>query len=462
MKNLRTRPTKQTFQKTNRLLDDFFKVDEYRGRFELYNGDMSSEQRLLVFERGDSVAALLYDPSNAEVILVEQFRLPTVGIKRDGGWILELPAGILQETETARESMLREFHEETGYQPSELIPISTFFVSPGGSSERIHLFYAEVRRTQQVDDGGGVKEDGEDIRLVRLPIAEFYAKLRNNEFQDAKLIVAAYWLKDRLEALSTNSAAGQRKSLRRLKMPVRKYWFGISSEPTKYVGYITGDIREVTDVDVWVNPLASDMLLDKFTDKTVSAAIRAGGAERFRDGKIKTDLIGDELRRKLAGRIYVDPGNYVATSAGGLERPNRVRQLIHVSTAHGEIGEPPRADLVTIEKCIDNVLRFIDGENRFSSVLIPMLGTGQGGLRVKSIAPMLLEKAIAFLRDNPRSRLKTIYLLGYSEIDADEVAFAFSMREAQLEEFAEPQAPGSPDRDHVPRQSAQPPEVLST
>jgi hypothetical protein len=71
-------PSRDTFVKTARLLDHkIFKVDEYRGCYERYDNTMSDEQRLLVFERGDSVAALLFDPSHREVILVEQFRLPT-------------------------------------------------------------------------------------------------------------------------------------------------------------------------------------------------------------------------------------------------------------------------------------------------------------------------------------------------------------------------------------------------
>src|SRR5580704_14351299 len=109
-------PTRQTFVKTRRLLDDFFKVDEYRGTFEQYDNKMSKECRLLVFERGDSVAALLFDPSHGEVILVEQFRLPTFNAGYRHGWMLEPAAGMIREDETPQATVIRELREETGYQ----------------------------------------------------------------------------------------------------------------------------------------------------------------------------------------------------------------------------------------------------------------------------------------------------------------------------------------------------------
>ena len=42
-----------------RLLDDFFKIDEYSVSHEQYDGKMSADQRRLNFERGDAVAVLL-------------------------------------------------------------------------------------------------------------------------------------------------------------------------------------------------------------------------------------------------------------------------------------------------------------------------------------------------------------------------------------------------------------------
>ena len=48
-------------RRRRRLLDDFFKVDEAELSFECFDGSMTPPVRRLVFERGDSVAAVVFD-----------------------------------------------------------------------------------------------------------------------------------------------------------------------------------------------------------------------------------------------------------------------------------------------------------------------------------------------------------------------------------------------------------------
>ena len=47
------------------LLDDFFKVDEVQVSFERFDGSMTPPVRRLVFERGDSVAAVVFTATPA-------------------------------------------------------------------------------------------------------------------------------------------------------------------------------------------------------------------------------------------------------------------------------------------------------------------------------------------------------------------------------------------------------------
>ena len=61
-----------------RLLDDFFKVDEAEVSFERFDGSMTPPVRRLVFERGDSVAAVVFDRDSERLLLTEQFRFPSV------------------------------------------------------------------------------------------------------------------------------------------------------------------------------------------------------------------------------------------------------------------------------------------------------------------------------------------------------------------------------------------------
>jgi ADP-ribose pyrophosphatase len=75
--------------------------------------------------------------------------------------------------------------------------ISTFYLSPGGTSERIILYYAEVDG-EKTSAGGGLAEEGEDIVNVELSVEDALAQVSSGEIADAKTIIAILWLKDRL------------------------------------------------------------------------------------------------------------------------------------------------------------------------------------------------------------------------------------------------------------------------
>ena len=183
-----------------RVLDDFFKIDEARLRFERYDGRMSDEVRRLSFERGDSVAALLVDAKARTVYLVEQFMYPTLA--KAGGWLESVAAGMIEQGGTPEEAIRREILEETGFAAERIEPIATFFVSPGGSSERIFLFCALISHGARVAAGGGVAAEHEDIKLVAWRLDGFLARIAEGGFADAKTIVAGYWLKDNLARIA--------------------------------------------------------------------------------------------------------------------------------------------------------------------------------------------------------------------------------------------------------------------
>lgn len=175
---------------TRRVFDGFFKIDEADVAFERFDGTMSPCVKRLVFERGDAVAVLVYDRVADVFVLTEQFRYPTY--EKGPGWLREVAAGMIDDGEpddTAR----REVEEELGYRiDGEPTAIGTFYLSPGGSSERIHLFYAEVCDDDRVSEGGGLASEGEDIRVVRVPAGELEDLLRGG-VQDAKTFIALQW-----------------------------------------------------------------------------------------------------------------------------------------------------------------------------------------------------------------------------------------------------------------------------
>jgi ADP-ribose pyrophosphatase len=163
-----------------------------RLQHELFDGSMGPPITRLVLERGDSVAVLPHDPVHRVVLLCEQFRLPTVA--HGPGWLLEIPAGILETGEDVEACARREMIEETGYSVDALDPIATVYLSPGGSSERIHIFRGSIALRVDAVGTAGIKSEGEDIRIIRMPVHEAIAKMRAGELLDAKTVIALQWL----------------------------------------------------------------------------------------------------------------------------------------------------------------------------------------------------------------------------------------------------------------------------
>ena len=179
------------------VFNDVFKIREVTVRHEKFNGQMSDPLRRLVFERGDSAAALLLNRDTQKVILINQFRYPTY--EKGPGWIYEVVAGMVNQDEQPEETIRREVREEIGYKVGELQPIATFYVSPGGSSERIVLYFAEVGNADRVSAGGGRAAEHEDIEQVELTLPELWTALRHGDIVDAKTLIAVQWLRGRLE-----------------------------------------------------------------------------------------------------------------------------------------------------------------------------------------------------------------------------------------------------------------------
>lgn len=173
------------------VFDNFFKIKKAKIRHDLFDSN-SIEVDRLCFERGDSVAILIYEKDTDSLLFTNQFRYPTAG--KENGWIFELTAGSIESEDDDPENRAKkEIAEEIGYQVEEIEFICSFFVSPGGTSERIMLYYSEVDSANKVFDGGGMKFESEDIQLVKLKTKEVIERLKNNLFRDAKTILGIQW-----------------------------------------------------------------------------------------------------------------------------------------------------------------------------------------------------------------------------------------------------------------------------
>ncbi|MGY0392701.1 NUDIX domain-containing protein [Bizionia sp. KMM 8389] len=172
------------------IFDAHFKIKQAKIKHDLFNSG-SIEVTRLSFERGNSVAILLYESDTDSFLFTKQFRYPT--ITNGSGWILELTAGSLEGSECPEYRVCKEVEEEIGYQISEPELISTFFVSHGGSSEQVHLYYATVKSTDKLYKGGGMPSEKEDIQLVKIKKSELIKQFKAHEFQDAKTLIAIQW-----------------------------------------------------------------------------------------------------------------------------------------------------------------------------------------------------------------------------------------------------------------------------
>lgn len=179
------------------LFDDFFKIEESRLKYERFDGSMSPAVRRLNFERGDSVAAVIFNKETRKILLTNQFKYPA--FTKGDGWITEVLAGTVADGESPEAAMRREIYEEAGHKVAALTHISTFFVSPGGTSERIILYYAEVENSDKIAAGGGLASEDEDIEMLEFSVPEIWEVLEKGEIADAKTIIALMWLRDKLE-----------------------------------------------------------------------------------------------------------------------------------------------------------------------------------------------------------------------------------------------------------------------
>jgi ADP-ribose pyrophosphatase len=180
------------------LLNDFFKIEEVLLKFEKFNGTISEQVRRLNLDRGNSVGVLLRSEDSNDFLFVNQFRYASFK-KYKQGWIDEIVAGSFNDNNPI-ECAQKEVLEETGFKVNKLIPMGNFYVSPGGTCEKVFLYFARVSEKNKPGEGGGLKSENEDIIIKNYSENKLLELLNNDYFKDAKTIVAIqrYFLNKKL------------------------------------------------------------------------------------------------------------------------------------------------------------------------------------------------------------------------------------------------------------------------
>jgi uncharacterized protein len=144
-----------------------------------------TEYGYLAVPRAVFVAGVTAD---GELLLVRQYRHPV----RD--WTLEVPAGSVADGESPLEAAKRELREETGGTSGAWTHLTTFFSSSAHISLRSDAFLATA-----VELGEANPEDGEDVALVRMPLAEAIARARGGGFAEGQTALTILLAAEQLE-----------------------------------------------------------------------------------------------------------------------------------------------------------------------------------------------------------------------------------------------------------------------
>ena len=170
----------------------FLTIEHYQLRHRLFDGGWSPALSREVCVRGTVAGVLPYDPERDQLVLVEQFRMGPF-VAGAAPWMVEIVAGFIEPGETPEAVAAREAVEECGCTVDALLPITTYFPSPGGLAERVHLFCGRVD-SRQAPTTAGLAHDSEDIRVQVVPWRVARGRLARGEYSNAATVIALQWL----------------------------------------------------------------------------------------------------------------------------------------------------------------------------------------------------------------------------------------------------------------------------
>jgi ADP-ribose pyrophosphatase len=175
------------------------RVESLRLRCRRFQGDWSEPFRREVLKREPGVGVLLYDPDTDQILMVEQFRVGCLDDVQNGPWALELVAGLVDKDETAAEVAVRECEEEAGICVERVLPVATYYNSPGGSAEKLSIFCARFDAAEARLGIYGLATESENIRSCLVAREVALAAVAAGRINNAMSIIALQWLQLHLD-----------------------------------------------------------------------------------------------------------------------------------------------------------------------------------------------------------------------------------------------------------------------
>ncbi len=174
------------------LHEGFMSLSCFELRHSLYRGGFSNTLYRELLQRRNAVAVIPYDPNTDQIILIEQFRVGAIH-DESSAWLTEIVAGEIETGEEADAVARRETMEEAGCEMEVLMHCLDFYLSPGGSSEKISLFCG---RADLSEVGGlhGLEDENEDIQVSVVSLDAAINLVDQGKICSAIPIIAIQWL----------------------------------------------------------------------------------------------------------------------------------------------------------------------------------------------------------------------------------------------------------------------------
>ncbi|OBU02609.1 NUDIX domain-containing protein [Morganella psychrotolerans] len=173
------------------LSDNWYILRKYVFDYLRSDGTWQRQERE-AYDRGNGAVILLYNRSKNSVILIRQFRFP-VFINGHDGFLIEAAAGLLEEKDPVSR-IKAEAEEETGFHITEVEKVFEAFMSPGSVTEKLYFFIAEYQDNNRLNQGGGLKEEGEDVEVLEMTFDDALAAIRSGDIIDGKTIMLLQYL----------------------------------------------------------------------------------------------------------------------------------------------------------------------------------------------------------------------------------------------------------------------------
>lgn len=169
------------------LSDDFYRLEKVSFRQPGRNGSTEILDRE-VFHNGPGAGVLPVDRERGLVLLVRQLRI-AAKLNGDSAYLVEICAGMIDDGDAPAETVVKEAEQELGYQLHGIRQVFELYMSPGASAEKLHLFIADYRPEDRVGSGGGLPEEGEQIRVLEMSFDAAWQMVESGRIIDAKTIL---------------------------------------------------------------------------------------------------------------------------------------------------------------------------------------------------------------------------------------------------------------------------------